>query len=74
LECLFQPAFPVKAVDTTAAGDTYTGYFIGGLMEGLPLPACMRRASMASSIGVTRPGAAPSIPSRAEVDAALADN
>ena len=68
-----QPAFPVKAVDTTAAGDTYTGYFIGGLMEGLPLAECMRRASMASSIGVTRPGAAPSIPSRAEVDAALVD-
>jgi len=65
-------AFSVRAVDTTAAGDTYTGYFIGGLMEGLPLGECMRRASMASAIGVTRPGAAPSIPTKAEVEAALA--
>ncbi len=73
VEEAIQPAFPVKAVDTTAAGDTYTGYFIGALMEGRPLPECMRRASKASSIGVTRPGAAPSIPTRAEVDAALAE-
>ena len=73
VEEAMQPAFPVKAVDTTAAGDTYTGYFIGGLMEGRPLQECMRRASKASSIGVTRPGAAPSIPTREEVDAALAE-
>ena len=72
VETARQKAFSVRAVDTTAAGDTYTGYFIGGLMEGLPLPECMRRASMASAISVTRPGAAPSIPSRAEVEAALA--
>ena len=72
VETIRQAAFPVKAVDTTAAGDTFTGYFISGLMEGLPLETCMRRASKASSISVTRPGAAPSIPLRAEVDAALA--
>lgn len=71
VETARQAAFPVKAVDTTAAGDTYTGYFISGLMEGLELGECMRRASMASAIGVTRPGAAPSIPTRAEVEAAL---
>jgi len=61
----------VKAVDTTAAGDTFTGYFISGLMEGLAFDQCMRRASMASAISVTRSGAAPSIPTRAEVEAAL---
>lgn len=72
VETARQAAFPANAVDTTAAGDTYTGYFISGLMEGLPLSECMRRASMASAIGVTRPGAAPSIPARAEVEAALA--
>lgn len=71
VETARQAAFPVQAVDTTAAGDTYTGYFIGGLMEGLPLAECMRRASMASAISVTRPGAAPSIPTRDEVEAAL---
>ena len=68
-----QAAYPVSAVDTTAAGDTYTGYFIGGLMEGMELSACMRRASMASAISVTRSGAAPSIPTRTEVEAALAN-
>lgn len=36
-EAVRQAAFPVKAVDTTAAGDTFTGYFVAGLMEGRPL-------------------------------------
>ena len=62
-----QPAFRVKAVDTTAAGDTYTGYFISGLMKGMPLQECMRRASKASSISVTRLGAADSIPFQTEI-------
>lgn len=66
-----QAALRVKAVDTTAAGDTYTGYFIAGLMEGRPLSECMLRASTAAAIGVTRHGAAPSIPSRDEVEKAL---
>lgn len=66
-----QAALRVKAVDTTAAGDTYTGYFIAGLMEGRPLSECMLRASTAAAISVTRHGAAPSIPSRDEVEKAL---
>ena len=66
-----QPVFPVEAVDTTGAGDTYTGYFIGGLLEGRPLADCMRRASMASAIAVTRLGAARSIPTKQEVEEAL---
>lgn len=69
-ETVRQAAFPVKAVDTTAAGDTYTGYFIAGLMEGRTLQDCMRRASLASSISVTRPGAAASIPTKEEVEKA----
>ncbi len=60
-------AMPVKAVDTTAAGDTYTGFFIAGLMDGLPLPACMQQASRAAAIAVTRPGAADSIPWKKEL-------
>ncbi len=67
-----QQAFRAQAVDTTAAGDTFTGYFIAGLAEGRPLAECMRRASMASSISVTRPGAANSIPRREEVEQRLA--
>ena len=68
IETARQEAFRVRAVDTTAAGDTYTGYFIAGLMSGMPLQDCMRRASRASSISVTRLGAADSIPFQAELD------
>ena len=57
----------VKAVDTTAAGDTYTGYFVAGLMEGLPLSVCMKQAGLAAAIAVTRPGAADSIPWKHEI-------
>ena len=70
-ETVRQEAFRVKAVDTTAAGDTYTGFFTAGLMARLPLVECLRRASLASSISVTRPGAASSIPTKEEVDNAL---
>ncbi len=68
VETARQRAQQVQAVDTTAAGDTYTGYFIEGLMRNLPLQACMERASKAAAISVTRPGAAASIPRRDEVD------
>ena len=68
-----QQAFRADAVDTTAAGDTFTGFFIGGLAEGRPLNECMRRASMASAISVTRMGAAVSIPKVEEVESRLAE-
>ena len=64
---LHQPAFSVTAVDTTAAGDTYTGYFLCGMLEDLPVPQAMALAAKAAAISVTRPGAAPSIPKREEV-------
>lgn len=73
-ETVRQAAFPVQAVDSTGAGDTFTGFFVAGLMEGLDLAVNMRRASMAAAISVTRPGAAPSIPTRVEVEAALERN
>ena len=62
-------AFRVKAVDTTAAGDTYTGYFVHGLIKGDSLSSCMDQAGRAAAIAVTRPGAAGSIPWRKELDA-----
>lgn len=67
-ECVKQEACRVNVVDTTAAGDTFTGYFIAGIMEGLPVQQCMKRAAVASSLSVTRKGAAASIPEKAEVD------
>ena len=66
-EKVSQEAMKVKAVDTTAAGDTFTGYFVAGLMKGEPLKACMEEATKASAISVTRPGAADSIPTRGEM-------
>lgn len=67
----FQPVFKVNAVDTTAAGDTFTGYFLAGLCEGLPIPEVLKMSAKASSIAVSRAGAVPSIPFREEVMAAL---
>ena len=74
LEIAEQRAFPVKALDTTAAGDTYTGYFVATLMEQKPLVECMKLATAASAISVTRPGAAPSIPGREEVERFLKES
>lgn len=65
---LRQDSYPVTAVDTTAAGDTFTGFFLGGILQGYPLQEAMDRASKASAIAVTRKGAAPSIPSIQEVE------
>ena len=62
-----EKAVSVQAVDTTAAGDTYTGYFLAGLMEGMPLQACMNLAGRAAAVSVTRPGAAESIPWKKEL-------
>lgn len=62
-----QAALPVRAVDTTAAGDTYTGFFLAGVLGGQSVEWAMRYASAAAAIAVTRPGAAPSIPFREEV-------
>jgi ribokinase len=62
-----QNIFKVHAVDTTAAGDTFTGYFIAGVLRGEEIPEALRIAARASAIAVTRAGAAPSIPWAEEV-------
>lgn len=66
-----QPIFKVQAVDTTAAGDTFTGYFLAGMIEGMPIPDILKMSAKASSIAVTREGAVQSIPYRKEVVEAL---
>lgn len=66
-ETIFQPSFKAVPVDTTAAGDTFLGYFVAGLAEGLPMPSIMERAAAAAAIAITRQGAAPSIPDKTEV-------
>lgn len=67
-EYIEQSIYKVKAIDTTAAGDTYTGYFIAGILKGKTIKESMDIASKASAIAVTRQGAAPSIPVLEEVE------
>lgn len=61
-----QSAFKVEAVDTTAAGDTFTGYFVAGLSAGKEYEEILKTASAASAVSVSRKGAAPSIPDMSE--------
>ncbi len=65
------PAFPVRAVDTTGAGDIFHGAFAYGILCGWALSRTVRFAAMAAALSVSRPGARDSIPSLAEVEAAL---
>ena len=67
-ELIFQPAFRVKAVDTTAAGDCFLGYYAAALAEDLPFADALRLAAAASALAVQKQGAAPSIPLRREVE------
>ena len=67
-QTVIQKAYRVRAVDTTAAGDTFTGYFIGGLQLGEDPKTALEHAAKAAAIAVSRPGAAPSVPNREEVE------
>ena len=66
-ERIFQSAFPVKAVDTTAAGDTFAGFFLQGIAAGRTTAQALETAAKAAAICVTRRGASPSIPDLGEV-------
>ncbi|WP_145530894.1 ribokinase [Yersinia alsatica] len=65
--------FKVNAVDTIAAGDTFNGALLTALLEGQAMDLAIRFAHAAAAIAVTRPGAQPSIPWRAEIDSFLQD-
>ena len=65
------PAHSVSVVDTTAAGDTFTGFFLGSIAKNLSVKEALRTATAAAAIAVSRKGASPSIPTMAEVDALL---
>lgn len=67
-ETIYQEVFPVETVDSTAAGDTFTGYFLQGMTGGLSLKECMEQAAKASAICVSREGAAIAIPMWTEVE------
>ncbi len=67
-EEMYVPAFPVKAVDTTAAGDALMGALACALAEGKPVREVLRFASAAGALAATRLGAQPSLPGRTEVE------
>ncbi|HQL09569.1 MAG TPA: ribokinase [Lentisphaeria bacterium] len=66
-DLLRQPAFATRVVDTTAAGDTFVGYFLHEISRGTPPAEAMAFACKAAAITVSRPGASQSIPTRDEV-------
>ena len=61
------PACKVEAVDTTAAGDTFIGFFLASRLQGATVEDGLKMACRAAAICVTRPGAIDSIPRRSEV-------
>ena len=68
------PAFGVDVVDTTGAGDCFSGYFLAALDKGGDVPAALNLASAAAALQVTRHGAATAIPGLDEVTTFLKDN
>ncbi|CAN5223463.1 ribokinase [soil metagenome] len=68
---LLQAAFAIRAVDSTAAGDTFCGVLIAALSQGHELAIALKRASAAAALACTRLGAQTSVPTQAELDAFL---
>jgi ribokinase len=64
----FCPAFEVKAIDTTAAGDTFIGFFLAAFQDNKEIEEALKYACAASALAVMKAGAAPSIPSVDEVN------
>ena len=64
---IHQEAYRVEAVDTTAAGDTFTGFYLASILRGEKVNNALRIAAKASSITVTKEGAAKSIPTLEQV-------
>ncbi|WP_330961270.1 ribokinase [Photobacterium sp. 53610] len=67
------PGYKVDAVDTTAAGDTFNGAFVTGLLEEMSLESAIQFGHAAAALSVTRFGAQTSIPTREEVDVFLSE-
>jgi ribokinase len=65
------PVYPARVVDTTGAGDALIGGLAAGLAEERELVAALRLGMAAAAVSVERPGAQPSMPARAEVEARM---
>ena len=73
-ERAFHDIFHTEVVDTTSAGDTFTGFFIAAVSAGKPIKQALREASAAAALAVSAKGASVSIPERKTVEAFLADS
>ena len=69
---MYVPARKVPVVDTTAAGDTFIGFFLHSLLSGESVRRSMDTATAASALCIGKHGAADSIPAKEEVAALLA--
>ena len=68
-QIIHQPSFQVgPIVETTGAGDAFNGGLAVALAEAMPIDKALRFACATASISVTRPGTAPSMPDRNEID------
>jgi 2-dehydro-3-deoxygluconokinase len=67
-----QPVLPVRVVDTVGAGDGFAAGLISGYLDGLDLPARLRRAAAVGALATTSAGDKDGLPTRAELDAAVA--
>jgi ribokinase len=67
-EEIWMDAFPVKAIDTTAAGDAFLGALACGLAEGRPIREVLRLANAAGALATTKLGAQPSLPRKKELE------
>lgn len=67
-QIVHQEAIKVNVVDTTAAGDTFTGYFLAGLIENKPIEQILQESTRAAAIAVSRKGATASIPYKNELE------
>ncbi len=70
-EAVHFPAFTVEAVDTTAAGDAFSGALAASVAAGVPLVDAIRIANAAGALACTRRGAQEALPDRAEVERLL---
>ena len=68
----FYPAYNVKAVDSTGAGDTFLGFYVGSMVKNMVVEECLKRATAAAALSVQEKGASTSIPSLLEVQAFIA--
>jgi len=64
---IFQPAFPVNLIDTTAAGDAFCGAFAAELDRGSSVASALRYACVAGALAITKNGAVPSMPTELEI-------